>query len=119
MKMSRKDALAVFEYTRTSNKLFTYLCKYDLQRDGNDFVIYTQLKIWVKILLFLPVATIEFFYCVWAQGLKNYPEALASFFLHPMDVCGIGFPYGKNCPKYDYLKAIYEKREMKNEKNVL
>lgn len=110
MKMSRKDVLTVFDCT-FKNKLRTYLCKYDLQRDGVDFVIYARLKLWAKAILFLPIAIIEFFHCVWALGLKEYPDVLVSSFCHPMDVWGIGFPYGGDSPKYNYLKTIYEKNK--------
>ena len=56
----------------TGRKNASPLYNYKLIRTSWGYQVYSELKIWVYLLLFIPCAVLDFFSCLWDGGLTCY-----------------------------------------------
>lgn len=71
MKVSYKDFAYLMNY-KQRHPFTKYCCDcYVIERNA-DVIMTAKVKLWVYILLFIPVHLLIFFYSLWDGGIKNY-----------------------------------------------
>lgn len=70
MKISYKDFAYLMNYKK-HHPFIKYCCNcYVIERDANVFMS-AKVKLWIYILLFIPVHLLIFFYSLWDGGIKS------------------------------------------------
>lgn len=71
MKISYKDFAYLMNY-KMRHPFIKYCCDcYAIERDA-DVIMSAKVKLWIYILLFIPVHLLIFFYSLWDGGIKSY-----------------------------------------------
>lgn len=70
-KISLKEWTDIGKYNPAA-KWIRPFCAYSLTKEGNKFTRICKISVPLYIILFIPVHVVEFFYCVWDGGIKEF-----------------------------------------------
>lgn len=71
LKLKYKEAAYVLNYKK-SHRLQKWLCDWTIEEKGDGYYIKCQVKLPIFIIVYLPVAIVEFALYAWDEGIKYY-----------------------------------------------